>query len=64
MVYSNERKLTLSAWLKRHREADYNVPLKLQKLLRIVSQDNRAWQGVLRFSRNSGLENAESTVQA
>ena len=36
MVYSNARKLTLSAWLKRHREADYNVPLKLQKLLRIV----------------------------
>ena len=33
MVYSNERKLTLSAWLKKHREAEYNIPLKLQKFL-------------------------------
>lgn len=33
MVYSNARKLTLSAWLKRHREAEYNIHLKLQKFL-------------------------------
>ena len=33
MVYSNERKLTLSAWLKRHRKAEYDIPLKLQKFL-------------------------------
>ena len=33
MVYSNSRKLTLSAWLKVHREAEYNTPLKLQKFL-------------------------------
>ena len=33
MVYSNSRKLTLSAWLKIHREAEYNTPLKLQKFL-------------------------------
>ncbi len=33
MVYSTDRKLTLSAWLKKHREAEYKVPLKLQKFL-------------------------------
>ena len=33
MIYSNARKLTLSAWLKRHRKAEYDIPLKLQKFL-------------------------------
>ena len=33
MIYSNSRKLTLSAWLKIYREAEYNTPLKLQKFL-------------------------------
>lgn len=33
MIYSNARKLTLSAWLKKHREAEYKIPLKLQKFL-------------------------------
>ena len=33
MVYSNSRKLTLSAWLKRNRTSEYNTPLKLQKFL-------------------------------
>lgn len=36
MVYSTDRKLTLSAWLKKHREAEYKVPLKLQKFLFLV----------------------------
>lgn len=33
MVSSNSRKLTLSAWLKKHRESEYNSPQKLQNFL-------------------------------
>lgn len=33
MVYSNERKLCLSGWLKHNNEKEYNTPLKLQKFL-------------------------------
>lgn len=33
MIYSNERKLCLSGWLKKNNEVDYNTPLKLQKFL-------------------------------
>lgn len=33
MIYSNERKLCLSGWLKKHHEPEYNTPLKLQKFL-------------------------------
>lgn len=33
MIYSNERKLCLSGWLKQHHEREYNNPLKLQKYL-------------------------------
>ena len=33
MIYSNERKLCLSGWLKENSEAEYNKPLKLQKFL-------------------------------
>lgn len=33
MIYSNERKLCLSGWLKENSEISYNTPLKLQKFL-------------------------------
>ncbi len=33
MIYSTERKLNLSGWLKKNDEATYNSPLKLQKFL-------------------------------
>lgn len=33
MIYSNERKLCLSGWLKEHSAKNYNTPLKLQKFL-------------------------------
>lgn len=33
MVYSNERKLCLSGWLKQNHGQEYNTPLKLQKFL-------------------------------
>ncbi len=33
MIYSNERKLCLSGWLKENSETSYNTPLKLQKFL-------------------------------
>lgn len=33
MIYSNERKLCLSGWLKHHHEREYDNPLKLQKFL-------------------------------
>lgn len=33
MIYSNDRKLCLSGWLKKYNEAEYNNPLKLQKFL-------------------------------
>lgn len=33
MIYSNERKLCLSGWLKENNETSYNTPLKLQKFL-------------------------------
>lgn len=33
MIYSNERKLSLSGWLMKNFEAEYNTPLKLQKFL-------------------------------
>ncbi len=33
MIYSNERKLYLSGWLKENNENSYNTPLKLQKFL-------------------------------
>lgn len=33
MIYSNERKLCLSGWLKENNNASYEIPLKLQKFL-------------------------------
>lgn len=33
MIYSNNRKLCLSGWLKQNNEQEYNTPLKLQKFL-------------------------------
>ncbi len=33
MIYSNNRKLSLSGWLKQNYENEYNMPLKLQKFL-------------------------------
>ena len=33
MIYSNERKLSLSGWLKENNNTSYDVPLKLQKFL-------------------------------
>lgn len=33
MVYSSERKLCLSGWLKANNKAEYDTPLKLQKFL-------------------------------
>ncbi len=33
MIYSNERKLCLSGWLKENSEISYNTPVKLQKFL-------------------------------
>lgn len=33
MIYSNERKLCLSGWLKENNNASYETPLKLQKFL-------------------------------
>lgn len=33
MIYSNDRKLQLSGWLKKNGDAEYNSPLKLQKFL-------------------------------
>lgn len=33
MIYSNERKLCLSGWLKKNSVTSYNTPLKLQKFL-------------------------------
>jgi len=33
MIYSNDRKLCLSGWLKKNSEISYNTPLKLQKFL-------------------------------
>lgn len=33
MINSNERKLTLSGWLRRHNPREYDSPLKLQKFL-------------------------------
>ena len=49
MVYSNARKLTLSAWLKKHREAEYKIPLKLQKFLFFYEA----------FSKVAGDDNAD-----
>ena len=33
MIFSNERKLTLSAWLRNNHRVEYEIPLKLQKFL-------------------------------
>lgn len=33
MIYSNERKLSLSGWLQEYNNASYETPLKLQKFL-------------------------------
>ena len=33
MINSNERKLTLSGWLRSHNPREYDSPLKLQKFL-------------------------------
>lgn len=33
MIYSNERKLCLSGWLRRNSKKEYDTPLKLQKFL-------------------------------
>ena len=58
MVYSNTRKLTLSAWLKINRVSEYNTPLKLQKFLFLyeafskVAGDEKADFGHLRGYKN------------
>lgn len=33
MIYSNDRKLSLSGWLRQNRKTEYNTALKLQKFL-------------------------------
>lgn len=33
MIYSNERKLSLSGWLRENNNKSYETPLKLQKFL-------------------------------
>ena len=42
MIYSNERKLCLSGWLKENNETSYNTPLKLQKFLLLYEAFTKA----------------------
>lgn len=44
MIYSNDRKLALSGWLKQNSPKEYNTPLKLQKFLLLYEA----------FSKNAG----------
>ena len=42
MVYSDDRKLALSGWLKKHNPTSYEAPLKLQKFLFLYEAASKA----------------------
>lgn len=57
MIYSHERKLCLSGWLKKHHEAEYNTPLKLQKFLFLYEAFSKVSGETPDFSHLRGYKN-------
>ena len=57
MVYSNSRKLTLSAWLKRNSEKEYNSSLKLQKFLFFYESFSKVAGDTADFDHLRGYKN-------
>lgn len=56
MIYSNERKLCLSGWLKKNNEIEYNTPLKLQKFLLLYEAFTKTCNEEPDFSHLRGYE--------
>ena len=57
MPYSNERKLSLSAWLKNNSRAEYQTPLKLQKFLFFYESFSKVAGEKADFDRLRGYKN-------
>jgi hypothetical protein len=56
MVYSSSRKLTLSGWLKKNGNTEYNSPLKLQKFLLFYEAITKINGGTADFSNLKGYK--------
>jgi len=57
MIYSNERKLSLSAWLKNNNPQEYASPLKLQKFLFLYEAFTKTAGEQADFERLRGYRN-------
>ena len=57
MIYSNDRKIELSGWLKAHDEDSYNDPLKLQKFLFFYESFSKVSGETADFDYLRGYEN-------
>ena len=57
MVYSNSRKLMLSAWLKKNSEREYNNSLKLQKFLFFYESFSKVAGDTADFDHLRGYKN-------
>lgn len=56
MIYSNERKLCLSGWLKENNQTEYNTLLKLQKFLLLYEAFSKVYGETPDFSHLRGYE--------
>lgn len=56
MIYSNERKLCLSGWLRKNSKVEYDTPLKLQKFLLLYEAFSKASGETPDFSHLRGYK--------
>lgn len=56
MIYSNNRKLCLSGWLRHNHEKEYNTPLKLQKFLLLYEAFSKVDGEIPDFSHLKGYK--------
>lgn len=56
MIYSNERKLCLSGWLRKNSKVEYDTPLKLQKFLLLYESFSKVSGEVPDFSHLRGYK--------
>lgn len=57
MIYSDERKLTISGWLKKYDHISYEIPLKLQKFLFFYESASKVYGNEYDFRKLRGYKN-------
>lgn len=57
MIYSDERKLTISGWLKKYDHVSYEIPLKLQKFLFFYESASKVYGNKYDFRKLRGYKN-------